>query len=79
MALQTIDLIGAVPRNVAPLLQDQFKRPISYLRISVTDRCNLRCVYCMPEAGPSRPGEFHPEPLTDPDVSLSTYPARLIQ
>jgi hypothetical protein len=25
---------------------------------------------------PSRPGEFHPEPLTDPDVSLSTYPAR---
>ena len=27
-------------------------------------------------AGPSRPGEFHPEPLTEPDVSLSTYPAR---
>jgi hypothetical protein len=25
---------------------------------------------------PSRPGEFHPEALTDPDVSLSTYPAR---
>ena len=25
---------------------------------------------------PSRPGEFHPEPLTGPDVSLSTYPAR---
>jgi hypothetical protein len=25
---------------------------------------------------PSRPGELHPEPLTDPDVSLSTYPAR---
>jgi len=25
---------------------------------------------------PSRPGEFHPEPLTEPDVSLSTYPAR---
>jgi cyclic pyranopterin phosphate synthase len=51
MALQTIDLIGAVPRNIAPPLEDQFKRPITYLRISVTDRCNLRCVYCMPEAG----------------------------
>ncbi len=25
---------------------------------------------------PSRPGEFHPQPLTEPDVSLSTYPAR---
>jgi len=32
-------------------LTDQFKRPITYLRISVTDKCNLRCVYCMPEAG----------------------------
>ncbi len=30
---------------------DQFKREINYLRISVTDRCNLRCVYCMPEEG----------------------------
>jgi len=30
---------------------DQFGRKIDYLRISVTDRCNLRCVYCMPEAG----------------------------
>src|SRR6516164_4482215 len=27
---------------------------------------------------PSRPGEFHPEPLTEPDLSLSTYPARAI-
>lgn len=26
---------------------DRFKRPISYVRISVTDRCNLRCTYCM--------------------------------
>jgi cyclic pyranopterin phosphate synthase len=30
---------------------DQFGRTIEYLRISVTDRCNFRCVYCMPEAG----------------------------
>jgi len=30
---------------------DRFNRPINYLRISVTDRCNLRCTYCMPEEG----------------------------
>jgi cyclic pyranopterin phosphate synthase len=41
-----IDLI----ERVEPLVDD-FRRPITYLRISVTDRCNLRCVYCMPEAG----------------------------
>jgi cyclic pyranopterin phosphate synthase len=32
-------------------LSDSFNRPINYLRISVTDRCNLRCVYCMPAEG----------------------------
>ena len=32
-------------------ISDSFQRPINYLRISVTDRCNLRCVYCMPEDG----------------------------
>ena len=32
-------------------LVDPFRRVISYLRVSVTDRCNLRCVYCMPEEG----------------------------
>lgn len=30
---------------------DQQKRVVDYLRVSVTDRCNLRCVYCMPEQG----------------------------
>lgn len=40
----TIDLTRA-------RLEDQFSRPITYLRVSVTDKCNLRCVYCMPEAG----------------------------
>ena len=33
------------------MLLDPFKRKINYLRISVTDRCNLRCGYCMPEEG----------------------------
>ncbi len=32
-------------------LSDSFQRPIDYLRISVTDRSNLRCVYCMPAEG----------------------------
>jgi cyclic pyranopterin phosphate synthase len=50
MALETIDLIGRSPLVGAPL-SDAFRRPITYLRISVTDRCNLRCTYCMPEAG----------------------------
>jgi cyclic pyranopterin phosphate synthase len=30
---------------------DRYNRNINYLRISVTDRCNLRCTYCMPEEG----------------------------
>ncbi|MCQ2560228.1 MAG: GTP 3',8-cyclase MoaA [Clostridia bacterium] len=32
-------------------MQDTWQREISYLRISLTDRCNLRCCYCMPENG----------------------------
>lgn len=32
-------------------MQDRFQRQISYLRISFTDRCNLRCTYCMPAEG----------------------------
>jgi len=32
-------------------MQDQFQRKIDYLRISITDRCNLRCKYCMPVEG----------------------------
>ena len=33
------------------MLVDLFGRSIDYLRISLTDRCNLRCVYCMPDSG----------------------------
>ncbi len=32
-------------------MKDTYKRSINYLRISVTDLCNLRCKYCMPESG----------------------------
>ncbi|MCX6944836.1 MAG: radical SAM protein [Opitutales bacterium] len=35
----------------SPALTDRFQRRHNYLRISVTDRCNLRCAYCMPAAG----------------------------
>ncbi|WP_454907967.1 GTP 3',8-cyclase MoaA [Variovorax gossypii] len=42
--------------TVAPLV-DRFDRQISYLRLSATDRCNLRCVYCM-----SEDMQFHSSP-----------------
>ena len=32
-------------------MTDKYGREIDYLRISLTDRCNLRCIYCMPEEG----------------------------
>ncbi|WP_245695088.1 GTP 3',8-cyclase MoaA [Desulforhopalus singaporensis] len=34
-------------QSISPIV-DQFSRTISYLRLSLTDRCNLRCMYCMP-------------------------------
>lgn len=30
-------------------MKDQYGRTIDYMRVSITDRCNLRCRYCMPE------------------------------
>jgi cyclic pyranopterin phosphate synthase len=38
-----------LPRRPAAPLNDQLGRPLKSLRISVTDRCNMRCGYCMPE------------------------------
>src|SRR5215210_3900482 len=37
------------PTGAAPPLVDRYGRHISYLRVSVTDRCDFRCVYCMSE------------------------------
>jgi cyclic pyranopterin phosphate synthase len=49
------DARASAPEPVAPqgqeTLRDQYGRRIEYLRISVTDRCNFRCVYCMPLEG----------------------------
>src|SRR3989454_3918205 len=44
---------GSIPREnrwlEACVIADRFNRPLGSLRVSVTDRCNLRCRYCMPE------------------------------
>lgn len=40
---------------IAPFLRDTRGRPLHDLRISLLDRCNFRCPYCMPE------DEFHPD------------------
>ena len=45
---------------------DQFGRSITYLRISVTDKCNLRCRYCMPEDGVCK--KDHVDMLTEDEI-----------
>jgi cyclic pyranopterin phosphate synthase len=42
------------------VLEDRFDRPLKDLRISVTDRCNFRCVYCMPKAAFGADHQFLP-------------------
>jgi cyclic pyranopterin phosphate synthase len=56
----------ALPIREVDRLRDQFGRVIDYLRISVTDRCNLRCVYCMPLAKKDLPER--PEVLTAAEI-----------
>ena len=46
--LQAVSPLGTVRDMSAPLI-DPFARAITYLRVSVTDRCDFRCVYCMSE------------------------------
>jgi cyclic pyranopterin phosphate synthase len=41
---------------------DQFRRPLRDLRVSVTDRCNFRCTYCMPKEAYGRDFRFLPRP-----------------
>lgn len=48
-------------------LRDGFGRSITYLRISVTDKCNYRCVYCMPEEGVA--ARAHDELLTAEEIA----------
>jgi len=46
--LKAVSKTAPLRADKTPLV-DNFSRTISYLRLSVTDRCNLRCMYCMPE------------------------------
>ena len=46
--------------NKTQPLRDSYNRRIDYLRISVTDKCNLKCIYCMPD---KKPGLFKEEDL----------------
>lgn len=77
------DAVGAVPREPAvsltdlvrygflpgqTRLYDRFGRPFEYLRVSVTDLCNLCCVYCMPEVGV--PWLPHAEILSFEEIAL---------
>lgn len=56
----------AIPKAGERTTRDSYGRPMTYLRISLTDRCNLRCVYCMPAQGM----KFIPRPelLTDDEI-----------
>ena len=54
-------------------MTDTFGRKITYLRLSVTDKCNLRCRYCMPEEGVCR--RSHEEMLTEDEMILAVEAA----
>ncbi len=58
-------------KNAKPFsafLTDKFDRQHDYLRISITEKCNLRCLYCMPEEGvPQSPP---PDLLTTPEIYM---------
>ena len=54
-------------------MTDTFGRPISYLRLSVTERCNLRCRYCMPEEGICK--KDHREMLTEDEMIMAVRAA----
>jgi cyclic pyranopterin phosphate synthase len=56
--------VAALPGGPAPsgLLADTLHRPLRDLRISVTDRCNFRCSYCMPKSIFDRDHAFLPQP-----------------
>ena len=67
---QTAAGAAARPRAI-----DSFGRHIHYLRVSLTDKCNLRCVYCMPEQMVFRPTA---ELLTDAEMSTALRAASML-
>ena len=52
---------------------DKYGREITYLRVSVTDKCNLRCRYCMPEEGVCK--RSHSEMLTEDELIMAVEAA----
>ncbi len=44
-----MDMALKAPQLIESKLTDQFGRPVDYIRLSITDRCDFRCVYCMGE------------------------------
>jgi len=66
IAVPTAQDERAIPQAGEGKTRDAYGRPMTYLRISLTDRCNLRCVYCMPAIGM----KFAPrdELLTDDEI-----------
>jgi cyclic pyranopterin phosphate synthase len=72
----------AAIRNARPFsefLTDTFDRQHDYLRISITERCNLRCLYCMPEgARPSMPLKGSTANPTYPEGVPLSPPAHLL-
>src|SRR5262249_34885611 len=88
-ALRGPDRLPAVPAGELPIynsqlaMNDTLGRPLRNLRLSVTDRCNLRCQYCMPEddyAWLPREDVLHFEEmsaLTDVFISLGVDKVRL--
>lgn len=57
----TVPAIPALPQPATGQLTDTLGRPLRDLRISVTDRCNFRCSYCMPKAVFDRDYAFLPQ------------------
>ena len=51
MSAKTVPVLAPTADGRFRILEDSFHRRITYLRASITDRCNLRCAYCMPAEG----------------------------
>lgn len=54
-------------------MKDSFGREITYLRLSITDRCNLRCRYCMPEEGICK--QTHDDMMTEDEMIMAVETA----
>jgi len=62
--LRYLQAVPHIPQTLTPatgLLSDTLARPLRDLRISVTDRCNFRCVYCMPKEVFDKDYQFLPQ------------------